>query len=51
MLGDWFLTLLVLSPAFLALLLVLFVLVGRISRHERMHPMLVDRLHHDGGLQ
>jgi hypothetical protein len=35
MLRDWLLALLVLSPTFLALLIVLFALLGRVVRHER----------------
>lgn len=35
MLRDWLLILAALSPAFLALLIVLLVLLGRVARHER----------------
>lgn len=35
MLRDWLLILAALSPAVLALLIVLLVLLGRVARHER----------------
>jgi hypothetical protein len=49
MLRDWLLTLFVLSPAFLAVSIVLLVLLGRVARHEPAHSVVIARPHHDGG--
>jgi hypothetical protein len=51
MLRDWLLTLLVLSPTFLALLIVLFALLKRVARHEPVRSTIVDQPHHEGRLQ
>ena len=51
MFRDWVLTLLVLSPTFLALLIVLFALLGRVARHEPPRAALIDQAHEDGGVQ
>lgn len=51
MLRDWLITLVVLSPTFLALLIVLFVLLGRVARHQPVRSTSVDHSHRDGGLQ
>jgi hypothetical protein len=46
MLRDWLLTLLVLSPTFLALVIVLFVLLKRVARHQPIRSTGVDHSHH-----
>ena len=51
MLRDWVLTLLVLAPTFLALLIVLVALVGRVARHEPVRSTVAEQPHHDGRLQ
>jgi hypothetical protein len=48
MLRDWLLTLFVLSPTFLALLIVLFVLLKRVARHQPIRSPIVDHSHRDG---
>ena len=49
MLRDWLITLFVLSPTFLALLIVLFVVLKRIARHQPVQASVIDDAHHDGG--
>lgn len=44
-------TLLVLSPTFLALAIVLFALLGRVARHGAIRPALTDQPPHNGRLQ
>jgi hypothetical protein len=51
MLRDWLLTLLVLSPTFLALLIVLFALLKRVARHEPVRSTIVDQPRHEGGVR
>lgn len=48
MLRDWLLTLFVLSPLFLALVIVLLVLLGRIARHQPLRSTVVDHSGRDG---
>ena len=49
MLRDWILTLLVLSPTFLALVIVLFALLTRVARHEPVRSTMVDQPRIEGG--
>jgi hypothetical protein len=51
MLRDWLLTLLVLSPTFLALVIVFFALLKRVARHEPVRSTTVDQPLHEGGMQ
>lgn len=51
MLRDWMLTLFVLSPTFLALAIVLFILLKRVARHQSLRSTGVDRSRRDGGMR
>ena len=51
MLRDWILTLIVLSPTFLALGIVLFVLLRRVVRHEPLRSVATERLDRDPASQ
>jgi hypothetical protein len=51
MLRDWLLTLFVLSPTFLALGIVLFVLLKRVARHQPIPSTVVERSRHHGGVR
>ena len=49
MLRDWLITLAVLSPTFLALLIILFVLLGRVVRHQPIRStVVVERSRREG---
>jgi hypothetical protein len=51
MFRDWLLTLLVLSPTFLALVIVFFALLKRVARHEPGRSTTANQPHHQGGMQ
>ena len=49
MLRDWLLTLFVLSPAFLAVAIVLFALLKRVARHEPVRVTVAEHSRQEGG--